>query len=174
MDNPEKSGCLPVTLRPATHKDWAMIQRWLRQPDIEDWWGPSAATEAEVLIALQSPSAISRIIMCGTDPVGYGHAVDAQVWGADLPQDLEPGTWDLDLFIAARQHRGRGVGETALRLLKQEVFSSTLALAVCVFAPVRHEAIVRLYEKAGFRWQRIWAAGGTGHSWFMVSKRPQA
>ena len=44
------------------------------------------------------------------------------MWGEELPQDLEPGTWDLDLFIASEEHRGKGVGQAALTLLKDEVF----------------------------------------------------
>lgn len=165
---------LSVRLRPARMTDWDMIGRWLAMPDIEAWWGPRAATEAEVRIALGSGHAICRIIEAEGQPVGYAHAVDATLWGADLPQDLQPGTWDLDLFIAGREHRGKGIGASALALLKQEVFASTLALAVCVFPSVRNEAAVRAYEKAGFRWQRIWDDPQMGPSWFMIAERPQA
>ncbi len=66
--------------------------------------------------------ALCRIIEAGGAPVGYAHAVDATMWGEELPQDLEPGTWDLDLFIASEEHRGKGVGQAALALLKDEVF----------------------------------------------------
>jgi aminoglycoside 6'-N-acetyltransferase len=148
-----------------------MIHRWLARPDIEAWWGPRSATEAEVNIALASPHAICRIIEAAGAPVGYAHAVDATFWGEELPQDLAPGTWDLDLFIASEAHRGRGVGQEALALLKDEVFATTLALAVCVFPSVRNERAVRAYEKAGFRWKRIWNDPHAGPSWFMVAER---
>ena len=70
--------------------------------------------------------ALCRIIEAGGAAVGYAHAVDATMWGDELPQDLEPGTWDLDLFIASEEHRGKGVGQAALALLKDEVFSHDL------------------------------------------------
>lgn len=161
-----------VALRPVLRGDLDQIRVWLRQPDIEAWWGPSSATAAEVQIAMQSPSALCRVIEAGGQAVGYCHAIDASLWGDDLPEDLEPGTWDLDLFIASAEHRGRGVGLKALELLKSEVFSTTLATAVCVFASIRNEAAVRAYEKAGFRWQRIWKDSAVGPSWFMVAQRP--
>jgi len=161
-----------VALRPATRGDLDQIRGWLRQPDIEAWWGPASATGAEVQIAMQSPSAVCRIIETGGQAVGYCHAIDASLWGDDLPDDLEPGTWDLDVFIASPGHRGQGVGLKALELLKAEVFSTTLATAVCVFASIRNEAAVRAYEKAGFRWQRIWNDRAVGPSWFMVARRP--
>lgn len=160
-----------ITIRPAGQGDWDQIAKWLCQPEIEAWWGTASATTAEIQIALQSPSAICRIIESDGVPIGYCHAIDAQLWGEDLPEDLEPGTWDLDIFIAATEHRGRGAGQVALQLLKEEVFSTTLASAVCVFTSIRNEPAVRAYEKAGFQWQRIWNDSAVGPSWFMVAKR---
>ncbi|MFA5949322.1 MAG: GNAT family N-acetyltransferase [Hyphomicrobium sp.] len=160
-----------VSLRRATRADFDMIRRWLTRADIQDWWGPVSATEAEVNIALASAYAMCRIIEARGTPVGYAHAVDATIWGESLPDDLDPGTWDLDLFVADEEHRGRGVGQRALKLLRDEVFASTLAVAVCVFPSVKNERAVRAYEKAGFRWKRVWNDPYSGPSWFMVSER---
>lgn len=162
-----------VRLRPALRADWDMIRSWLARPDIEAWWGPRSATEAEVTIALGAGHALCRIIEAGGVPVGYAHAIDAMAWGEELPDDLAPGTWDLDLFIASEEHRGRGVGQAALAQLKDEVFSTTLASAVCVFPSIRNERAVRAYEKAGFQWQRIWNDPHMGPSWFMIAERPR-
>ena len=162
-----------VRLRPARRADWDLIRGWLARPDIEAWWGPRNATEAEVNIALNSGHALCRIIEAGGVAVGYAHAVDATMWGDELPQDLAPGTWDLDLFIASEEHRGRGVGQTALSQLKDEVFGTTLATAVGVFPSIRNERAVRAYERAGFRWQRIWNDPHMGPSWFMLAERPR-
>ncbi len=164
-------GQAAIALRPALRTDWDLIRGWLGRADIQDWWGPVSATEAEVNMALNSQHALCRIIEADGQPVGYAHAVDATLWGDNLPQDLEPGTWDLDLFIASEEHRGRGVGQAALALLKDQVFASTLAVAVCVFPSVKNERAVRAYEKAGFRWKRIWNDPNSGPSWFMVAER---
>lgn len=161
-----------ISLRPAQRGDLDQIRRWLRQPEIEAWWGPASATGAEIQIAMQSPSALCRVVLGDGLPIGYAHAIDASLWGENLPEDLKPGTWDLDLFIASPEHRGIGAGPTALALLKDEVFSTTLATAVCVFASIRNETAVRAYEKAGFHWQRIWTDRALGPSWFMVAERP--
>jgi RimJ/RimL family protein N-acetyltransferase len=163
-----------IRLRPAKRADFDMIRRWLARPDIQDWWAPLAATEAEVNLALSSAHALCRIIESNGEAIGYAHAVDAALWGEDLPQDLEPGTWDLDLFIASEEHRGKGAGQAALSQLKAEVFATTMAVAVCVFPSVRNERAVRAYEKAGFRWKRVWNDPNMGPSWFMVAEREQA
>lgn len=163
-----------VRLRPATKSDWALIRRWLGQPEIEDWWGPRSATEAAVLLALDAPHAICRLIIANDtgDAIGYGHAVDATLWGEDLPDDLAPGTWEIDLFVASPVHRGTGCGSAALVMLRDEVFQTTLATSVAVFPSIANERAVRAYEKAGFRWRRVWADPVSGPSWFMTVDRP--
>lgn len=163
-----------LSLRPASETDWPLLSRWLRQPDIVAWWGPAASTEAEIRIALDTPTAICCIIEWDGAAVGYAHAVDARVWGADLPDDLEPGTWDLDVFIASAVHRGRGMGAAALAELRDEVFATTLALAVAVFPSIENEGAVRDYERAGFRAKRVWRDNAYGPSWFMIAERPVA
>lgn len=160
-----------VHLRPATRRDSDLIRMWLADPGIQEWWGPVSATEAEVNIALSSAHALCRIIECDGEAVGYCHAIDATMWGDQLPEELEPGTWDLDIFVASERHRGKGIGQIALAALKDEVFSTTLAVAVCVFPSIRNERAVRAYEKAGFKWRRIWNDPYAGPSWFMVAER---
>jgi RimJ/RimL family protein N-acetyltransferase len=170
--NPSDRSAAPtVRLRAATQADAPAIRRWLGRPEIEAWWGPRSATEAEVKLAMASPHAICRMIETGCEAIGYAHAVDATLWGEQLPDNLAPGTWDLDLFIASERHRGSGVGPAALMLLKQEVFATTLAVAVAVFPSISNERAVRAYEKAGFRWKRIWDDPVSGPSWFMVAER---
>ena len=163
----------PVLLRPARRDDWPTIRRWLKRQDIQDWWGPSSATAAEVLLALDSPSAMCRMISSNAtgETIGYGHAIDAATWGANLPDDLAPGTWEIDLFIASEVHRGHGAGAAALSLLKAEVFETTLAVAVAVFPLIANERAVRAYEKAGFRWKRVWEDPIAGPAWFMTVER---
>ena len=170
-----------VDLRPVVEADWPLIKSWLARPDIEDWWGPKATSEAAVMMAMSSPHALCRIIeVCsskGSDqdrqPVGYAHALDATLCGEALPSALEPGTWDVDLFVASERHRNIGIGQQGLHILCREVFATTLAVAVCVFADVANERAVRAYEKAGFRWKQVWRTPNDAPSWFMTMDRPR-
>ena len=99
---------------------------------------------------------VCRIVLFGEEPIGYAHAVDVGLWGGARPQEIEPGTWDVDLFIGSEQHRSRGLGGVALGRLVEEVFATTLAVACCGLVSIRNEAAVRAYERAGF------AGGGSG------------
>ena len=161
-----------LTLRAATERDWPRIRTWLARPDIQQWWGPSAGSEAEVIMALGSDLAMARIIELAGEPIGYCHAIDAAVWGQELPADLPPGTWDLDVFVADPRYRGQGYGPAALAMLREEVFATTLAVAVSVFTSIENEAAVRAYERIGFRWQCILNDPAVGPAWFMLYERP--
>ncbi len=161
-----------VQLRPMHDDDWPQLRSWLARPDIEQWWGPRASSEAAVLLAMGATQAICCMIEVERHAVGYGQAVDATLWGEALPDGLIPGTWDIDLFIASRPHRNRGIGSRALAMLRDQVFASTLAPAVCIFASISNERAVRAYEKAGFRWRSVVQNRAQGPEWFMLAERP--
>lgn len=164
----------PLSLRATNAGDWRLIRSWIARPDIQRWWGSPNAAEAEVRIALESHAAVSRMVMVGDEPVGYAHAVDASHWGPVLPDGMPIGTWDIDVLIAVPERRGQGLGERAVDLLADEVFSTTMALALSVFVSVKNEAAVRAYERAGFQWRRVWEDPIFGPSWMMLRERPAA
>jgi aminoglycoside 6'-N-acetyltransferase len=161
-----------VTLRPATPEDRFRIRRWLADPAVQAWWGNAASAEAEVTLAMDSATALCRIIEVDGSPIGYAQAVEIGVWGSERPEDVPAGTWDVDLFIASEAHRGQGLAEIALAQLTEEAFATTMAVACCAVVAVRNEAAVRAYERAGFRWVRIWIDPLFGPSWLMLKERP--
>jgi RimJ/RimL family protein N-acetyltransferase len=161
-----------ILLRPAMPEDRFRIRRWLAEPEIAAWWGNAASAEAEIALAMASDTAVCRIVLFGEEPIGYAHAVDVGLWGGERLQEIEPGTWDVDLFIGSEQHRSRGLGGVALARLVEEVFATTLAVACCGLVPIRNEAAVRAYERAGFVWRRIWNDPLLGPCWLMAKDRP--
>lgn len=161
-----------LRLRPATPEDRFRLRRWLAAPRDEGRWSSAASAEAEITLALGSEAALPRIIEWAGEPIGYAQAVEIGLWGQDRPEGLAPGTWDIDLFIAVEAHHGRGLEAAALERLTEEVFTTTLAVACCAVVPVRNEARARSYERAGFRWQRIWNDALFGPSWVMLKERP--
>lgn len=172
----EADAIVAVRLRTATDDDWPMIRRWLAQPEVIRWWGPKTTSEAEVLLALGSPLALCRIIEARDaaerwSEVGYAHALDAGFVLDPLPADLPAGSWAIDLFVASPAHRGKGVGARALRMMRDEVFGTTLAIAACVMVGVGNEKAVRAYEAAGFEWRSIVRDPVTGPEWVMVAER---
>jgi aminoglycoside 6'-N-acetyltransferase len=163
-----------LTLRPATPGDRFLVRRWLADPAVREWWGDPAGAEAAITLAMESATALPRIIDCDGTPIGYAHAVEIGVWAEERPAELSPGTWDIDLFIASAEHRGQDTVHAMLALLTEEVFATTLAIACSATISIRNEAMVRAYERAGFRWSRIWPDPLRGPCWLMLKERPPA
>lgn len=161
-----------ITLRPLHTPDWDKVRAWLQQAEIQAWWGGLAAAEAEIAIAAESPSAICRLILADDIPIGYGHALDADIVRGGRTEGLPAGAYVVSLFIAEPAHRRRGAGETALAALTHEVFASTLAPAAATLIPVRYEAAVRAAERAGYRWIGVLDDSTGGRSWLMMRERP--
>ncbi len=162
---------LEAELRPASKQDWPLIRSWLGQPNVKKCWGPPAAAEAEIILALDSEYSITRIIEIEGTPIGYCHAVDAAIWGAVLPEDMPAGTWDLDVLIADPSYQNEHLQSQVLMELRREVFETTLAVAVSIFAPLDNEATVRAYEEIGFHWMSVWNNRARGPSWFLICGR---
>jgi aminoglycoside 6'-N-acetyltransferase len=162
----------PVRLRPATPEDRFLIRRWLAEPEVRERWGSAAGAEAGITLAMGTTAALPRIIECDGKPVGYAHAVEIGLWAQERPLELAAGTWDVDLFIAPAEHGEKNLGDAALALLTAEVFATTLAVACSATVSVRNEGAVRSYERAGFRWLRVWSDPFYGPCWLMLKERP--
>lgn len=164
---------LQPALRPAEPADRALIHRWLRNPEVSRWWGNEASAAAEIGIALESSSAICRIIEAEGLPVGYAQAADLGSFPSPHVAAVPPGTWTCHVFIGSENHRGRGAGQAALDLLVGELFASTLAVACRIVVPVRNERAARAYESVGFRWVAVAEDPIHGASWVMLRERPR-
>lgn len=171
MSGADQNGGPAVDLRPALDADRDRIEGWLRLPEISAWWGSRGSAQAEIALALASPSAVCRIIEAGGVPVGYAQAVDVASWGATRPAEVPLGAYELDLFIGSTPHRGMGIGPRALGLMMADVFASTLAVACVAVLSVRNEAAVRAHERHGFKWVRVVTDPLLGPCWVMLRQR---
>jgi periplasmic divalent cation tolerance protein len=138
--------------------DLARVGAWLRQPEVERWWGPADAAEAA--IARHDPHACALIAADGV-PVGYlawqvptpQELLEAGL--ADLPADLV----DIDLMIGEADAQGRGVGPQALELLAERLRGAGVRTVGLATAEANARAR-RAYAKAGFTPWRSFVEGG--------------
>lgn len=163
---------MPVSLRPALAEDRFRIRRWLTDPAIEAWWGNAASAEAEINLGMNSGAALCRIIELAGAPIGYAQAVEIGLRADERPPELAPGTWHVGYLPASREHRDAAHGSAALALLTEEAFTTTLAVGCSGVVSIRNEVAARAYERAGFRWRRIWSDPLLGPSWLMLKERP--
>jgi hypothetical protein len=160
---------LAIRLRPATAEDGFLLRRWLRDPATQACSGNRASAEAEITLARMSETALTRIVTCAARPIGYAQAMEAAVRSGAQPPELAPGTWQTQFWIAPSRP---AVLAAIPALLAAEVFATTLAIACSGLVSIRQEMMVRAYERAGFRWRRIWHDPLFGPAWLMLKERP--
>ena len=141
---------------------------------MQAWWGNAASAEAEITLAMSSETALCRIVECdgAADRLRATRSRSA-LWGeraAAGDAGRAPGTSICS--SRRREHRGRALGRARWQLLAEEVFATTLAVACCGVVSIRNETAVRAYERAGFRWLRIWPRPVFGPCWLMLKERP--
>lgn len=164
-----------VRLDPIGAGDHARLHAWLALPAVIAWWGTRSRAEAEIALALDSVSALCRMVLVDGEPSGYAHALDAALLDGELGARArhESGTWECAVFIASEARRGQGFGAVALDALVSEVFATTLSIACTLRIPVAKEPAVRAVESIGFRWVRIEEDAGIGRVWLMRRERPR-
>ena len=158
-------------LRPATPEDRFLIRRWLARCDVRATWGSAAGAEAEITLAMGSIAAISRIVERNGAPVGYAHAIETGVLAEHRPEGVPAGAWSVACLMTSEASDGPAFAAAALAQLAGEVFATTLAVACSAVVPVTSEATMRAYERAGFRWVRVWLDPVCGPSWVMLKER---
>ncbi|MEZ5851397.1 MAG: GNAT family N-acetyltransferase [Hyphomicrobiaceae bacterium] len=162
-----------LSLRPLVDADHETIRLWLAMPDVQKWWGGAGSALAQFRIAIDDEAALCRLIVLDDVAIGYAQALEQAAFGTQAADDLGPGTWECAAFVSSPEHRGRGLGLSAIELLVREVFETTLALACVLRVPVRSEGLARGLERLGFAWQDIRKDTSLGPTWTMRRERPR-
>ena len=131
---------MQVSTRSASALDAALLASWNFQL-IRDEGHPNQMTvqelEARMRGWLSSGSMRGVVFERDFQPVGYA------VFG------IEPdGTVNLRHFFIAREHRRKGIGRSAMKLLAQDILPPTTRLTVVVLA--HNEVGRRFWESCGF------------------------
>jgi aminoglycoside 6'-N-acetyltransferase len=161
-----------LSLRLFEGPDERQLAAWLKLSHVVAWWGGVPAAEASMALAASSEASLRCMILADDEAIGYGHAIDATLTGADRLAQVPSGAYEADLFIASGAHRGVGLGAEALELFADELFASSFVSAMVVRMPIATESAVRDLERRGFRWTAIDRTPGHLPRWVLVKLRP--
>jgi aminoglycoside 6'-N-acetyltransferase len=139
--------------RPMTTADLPLIERWLAEPHVRQWWGDPAEQYALVSGDLDEPAMDQYIVTAGGTPFGYLQCYDLTAWNSGF--GAQPaGTRGIDLFIGDVDMIARGHGSALLRSFVEDRLRRGAPRMVTDPDPANVRAI-RAYEKAGFVRDRL-------------------
>jgi RimJ/RimL family protein N-acetyltransferase len=159
MDDP------PVHLRPFREADLELLDRFAADPAFSapfQWAGFRSAESfrrrwEEDGFLDKDPR---QLIVARADEAAIGWVMWRE---ANRPGG--PGVWEIGIHLAP-DHRGRGAGTAAQRLLVEHLFATTTAHRLCAFTEADNTAEQRSLEKCGFRREGLMReAGFRGGRW---------
>ena len=137
----------PYVFRPMQDADMPLVQRWLIQPHVAEWWHDPTTLEY-VSGDLDHPDVAQFIVTLDDRPLGYLQCYQIGEWHDSFgPQPA--GTRGLDQFIGEADMLGRGHGSAFVRAFIEQLFAAGVPQVVIDPRPDNPRAI-RAYEKAGF------------------------
>ena len=136
------------SFRPMTAADLPLVQRWLQQPHVVEWWGDPDEQYRLVSGDLDEPAMDQFIVSIGGRDFGYIQCYDLSDWNSGFGAHPK-GTRGIDQFIGEPDMVDRGHGSAFIRAFIERTLANGAPRVVTDPDPVNARA-VRAYEKAGF------------------------
>ena len=132
--------------RKATSDDLAMLNAWLSEPHVREWWDARAAYSEE---DLADARVARRIVLADERPFAFMQDYAVHAWPDHHFSDLPAGSRGIDQFIGDPQMVGRGHGRAFIAARMQVLFEKGVPVLAADPHPDNARAIA-VYRKLGF------------------------
>ena len=133
--------------RLATAADLDLLDLWLRQPQVREWWGEPEAFAAE---DLADPRVTVMIVEGDGRPFAYMQDYDVHGWKGHHFGYLPKGSRGIDQFIGEPDMLGLGHGTAFIAQRMRELFAAG-APVIGTDPHPRNARAIAVYQKVGFR-----------------------
>lgn len=136
--------------RAVTEADLPMLEAWLAEPHVAEWWDDPASEIASIREAMESIETEPLIVEFDGRPIAYLQSYDPHLEDGHPYQDQPFGTLGIDISIGLPDLVGKGHGSAIVRQFSDMLFEEGCPRVIIDPHPDNARAI-RAYEKAGFR-----------------------
>ena len=169
MDHRDHSAGGAYVFRQCCKEDLAMLDIWLRAPEVVRWWGNPEEQARLLEEDLDEPGMAMRIVSFHGRPFAYAQHYEVHTWPQPHFESLPRGSRASDAFIGEPDMVGKGHGSSFLRLLAEQLIDEGAPL-VAIDPHIHNFRARGAYEKAGFRNQGE-VMTGEGPAMLMIYKR---
>lgn len=146
-----------LRLRRATLADVSVLQRWDREPHVisattDDPDAEKAFGDHDWSVEIPKQSDVDEYLIAEIDgrPIGAMQVIDphrepTHYWG-----DIDPNLRAIDIWIGDAADRGKGHGETMMRLALQRCFADPTVTAIVIDPLASNTRAHTFYQRLGF------------------------
>lgn len=135
--------------RHASSADLPMLGRWLRKPEVRQWWGDPDHELGLLTEDLSNPNMTMLVISYEDRPFGYLQHYNVRAWPMAYFAHLPEGARAIDMFIGEMDMLNGGHGSALLRQVAQDLHEADIP-AIVIDPDPDNKRAVKAYEKAGF------------------------
>src|ERR1700722_7968092 len=169
MDYRDHPAGSAYVFRQCVKEDLAMLDIWLRAPEVVRWWGNPEEQARLLEEDLDEPGMTMRIVSFDGRPFAYAQHYAVHRWPQPHFESLPKGSRAIDAFIGEPDMVGKGHGSSFLRLLAEQLIDEGAPL-VAIDPHIHNFRARGAYEKAGFR-KECEVMTGEGPAMLMIYKR---
>ena len=133
-----------IEFRPLLMSDLPLLEHWLAQPHVVEWWGAPLSTlaiEAKYKSRIDGTS-VTRVFIVEVDETAIG-------WAQYTP--APDSTVEIDVTIGENSHIGKGFGTELIHAFVEQIMAANAGIQSCVAEPAAtNTRSIRAFKKAGF------------------------
>lgn len=156
-----------ISFRKLLVEDLPLMQKWLSQPHVHQWYDKDKENTLEEVTKRYSPKIHEEkptdcyIVLYEEFPIGYMQTYKVNDWpefGEYVGYDNH--TASVDLFIGEESFIGKGLGSLMLKKFLNEIVFVNPDITTCIIGPEpANERGIKAYEKAGFTYVKTVQVG---------------
>jgi len=143
--------------RPFHSADLPLVERWLKTPEVIEWWGDPERELALLVQDLDEPLMRQWIVEYRGRAFAYAQAYPVGAWPQVHLKHLCPEAQMIDAFVGHPDMIGQGHGSAFLRQLARMLIAQG-SPAVAIDPDARNQRARRAFARAGFKGNDIVSA----------------
>lgn len=170
-----------ITFRKLLTEDLPLMQRWLNEPHVHQWYDKDKENTLEAVTARYDPKIQGEqpsdcyLVLYDKMPVGYTQTYKVNDW----PEfgdyvDYDDHTASVDLFIGESSFMGQGLGSLMLKKFLKEIVFVNPEITTCIIGPEPANIRgIKAYEKAGFEYKKTVQVGDEPDPTYIMELRKE-
>lgn len=144
---------MKITFKPLASTDISLLQSWLKQPHVGEFWSESNDLDKlreKFLMQLPARGFHPFVVHLNENPIGHIQYYEACRIGGGWWPDAQPGIFGMDCMIGEPEWVGKGIGSIVIERFIHFFCQREQVREIIIDPDSENQKAIRAFEKAGF------------------------